>query len=187
MKFNKKFLSILCFGIIFGAGIFITATTAKASIDPSTYSPSSGYTQINNNYAYNRFRWSNTQAFQDDPLSSYEHETILYNTWFANPTYFWFSDMPYAYWDTRFLDSSDLDNFAIGTTKASDLQTNRDYYTYYDLYSLFPYPLTTSQGQVNAQKGHRAFDWCHAYTWCVLSSDATNKLATFTAPAIFNW
>ncbi len=180
---NKLYYPLICFFALMVC-VLLLAHPSHAAIAPETYSPSSGLAMINKNYTYNTFKWDNVQAFRDDPLSTYEQETILYNGGYAMEGYYWISNLPYAYKDTTVSDK--IDNFAVGSAKANEIKKNRYYYTYYMLLNQYPW-VKSSQGQINAQKGHRIASWCTFSTWCVLTPDATNRLAKFTAPATVRW
>lgn len=91
------------------------------------WAPTIGYSSVNQNKTYNRFKFSTISGQYGDG-DSYEHETQVYNNDFADYDGYWSSSLPIKYYDTPFFD--DIDNFTIGSARAADLQDGKYYYTY---------------------------------------------------------
>lgn len=119
--FRKVQISI---GLIILISINFTGSAVFAG---EPLAPYSGYSSVNQDKAYNRFYFSNVEGLYSD-IETYEHETQVYNTQFADYDGYWSSNLPRAYYDTPFLD--EIDNFTVGSAQASDLQSNKQYYTY---------------------------------------------------------
>ena len=94
------------------------------------WAPEKGYCSINQRYVYNKFKFNVTDGiFSED--ATYEHETQVYNIEFADYAGNWRSNLPRAYYDTPF--SDDIDNFAIGSARASSIKNSKTYTTYMKL------------------------------------------------------
>lgn len=105
--------------------------THKARSDDAKNSPSSvrfwpfkwGF-DINRTYISNSFYFNTVAAFNAD--RTYEHETQVYDTNFANFGGYWNSNMPYAYHDTQFMDNGNIDNFAIGSSNTAGFMVHKN-------------------------------------------------------------
>lgn len=106
--------------------VFVALISHQAQAGES-WAPSSGYSSVSQQKAYNNFHFTGVEGNYMD-VETYEHETQVYNVHFADFNGYWSSHLPSAYYDTPFLD--DIDNFTIGSAKASDVVSNRQYYTY---------------------------------------------------------
>ena len=91
------------------------------------WAPVSGYSSVTQTSAYNRFVFGPLVNGQYADDQTYEHETQVYNNYFADYAGDWSSNMPAKYYDTPFLD--DIDNFTIGSAKAADLKVGINYFT----------------------------------------------------------
>jgi len=91
------------------------------------WAPTSGYSSVNQTKTYNSFIFTSVfgQYAEDE---TYEHETQVYNNDFADYDGYWSSSLPVGYYDTPF--SDDIDNFTIGSARATDIQDGVQYYTY---------------------------------------------------------
>ncbi len=142
------------------------------------WAPYGGTTNVRTTYTLQTFYFNNVSSFGSN--STYEHETQVYNVNFANYAGYWSSNMPSAYYDTPFADT--IDNFTVGTSTASSLQTYTQYYTY----------MTLSAGsgsatvRIKGQKGHRTPSWCYS-TWCIFADATTGTMALHTAPSGMSW
>lgn len=117
--------------ILIASAVIISITsTDKAALAGEPWAPTSGYSSVNQEKAYNYFYFSNIEGVYSD-IGTYEHETQVYNTQFADFTGYWSSNLPKKYYDTPFLD--EIDNFTIGSMQASDLKSGTRYYTYMEL------------------------------------------------------
>lgn len=110
-------------------GMVLSANIALAAV--SQWSPVGGESDVQKEYTYQRMYWADTSGFGS--IGTYEHETIVYNPGFANPASggYWASNLPRAYKDTQFRDSTE--NFTVGSAAASSISRHTWYYTYYDL------------------------------------------------------
>jgi len=117
--------------ILIGVIIVISINSAgRVVFAGEPWAPTSGYSSVNQEKAYNYFYFSNIEGVYSD-IETYEHETQVYNTQFADYAGRWSSNLPEDYYDTPFLD--EIDNFTIGSAQASDLKSNTRYYTYMKL------------------------------------------------------
>jgi len=91
------------------------------------WAPASGYSSVNQTKTYNRFVFASLSG-QYGNDETYEQETQVYNNAFADYDGYWSSNLPAKYYDTPF--SDDIDNFTIGSARASDLKEGVQYYTY---------------------------------------------------------
>lgn len=148
----------------------------------SQWSPVGGESDVQKEYTYQRMYWNDILGFGSN--GTYEHETIVYNSGFAKPASggYWASNLPRAYKDTQFKDSTE--NFTVGSAAASSIATYTWYYTYYDL-SPENASVATTDIRINGQRGHRYPSWCYS-TWCVWGDESWG-LVTFRAPAGLSW
>ncbi len=149
------------------------------SLSHESWAPYGGTSKVNQRYTLQTFYFNNTSDFGS--TSTYEHETQVYNKSFADYNGYWSSNLPRAYKDTPFLDS--IDNFTVGSAKASSIRTNYRYYTYMTLRAGSASSATV---RIKGQKGHRWPSWCYS-TWCIFPDATTGSMATFTAPAGISW
>lgn len=91
------------------------------------WAPTSGYSSVDQSKAYNNFYFT-TMGDRYTGSESYEHETQVYNDSFSDYDGYWSSNLPGKYYDTPFLDN--IDNFTIGSARASEIKNNLRYYTY---------------------------------------------------------
>lgn len=110
--------------------LVLIAVVSCQALAGELWAPSSGYSSVNQQKAYNNFYFTGVEGDYTD-VETYEHETQVYNILFADFNSYWSSNLPSAYYDTPFLD--DIDNFTIGSAQASDLVSGRQYYTYMSL------------------------------------------------------
>jgi hypothetical protein len=164
------------------------ATAAITSNENSfPWAPTSGTSKVTQGFTFQTFYFSDVGGFSSN--SSYEHETQIYDTAFAQDGGYWTSNMPNAYHDTAFLDnigiegSSSVFNPTVGTSRASSLLDNTQYYTYV---ALTPGSATSATVKIRGQRGHRFPSWCDS-TWCVFADQTTfpGWLADFTAPITY--
>lgn len=91
------------------------------------WAPISGYSSVNQTRAYNKFVFGPLIGGQYADNETYEHETQVYNNHFADYDGYSRSNMPEWYYDTPFLDG--IDNFTVGSAKATDLKVGVTYWT----------------------------------------------------------
>lgn len=93
------------------------------------WQPYKGSLNINQSFVENEFYFSDVTAFNSN--RTYEHETQVYDTNYADYAGYWNSNMPRAYLDTQFLDEIDI--FTVGSSDTSAFQANKKYTTYMSL------------------------------------------------------
>ncbi len=146
-------------------------------VSPKLWYPTKGSTKTTKGLAFNIFYFGDASGFDSfNGILTYEHETQVYNTNFANYGGYWSSNLPRAYKDTQFLDT--LDNFTIGSSKASDIVANTQYYTSMDLTGGSASSATV---RIKGQLGHRYPSSCYS-TWCIFADMTTPTLKSYTAP-----
>lgn len=164
------------------------ATAPKSSPDNNirlvstsheSWAPYGGTADVTSTYASHTFYFNNTSAFKSN--STYEHETQVYNSKFANAGSSWSSNLPRAYKDTQFADS--IDNFTIGSAQASSIKKN---YRYYTQMSLKPETARTATVRIKGQLGERRPSGCYS-TWCVWPVATTGTMALLQAPVGLSW
>lgn len=107
---------------------FALLLTAKTLSAGEVWAPTEGYSSVNQEKTYNEFLFTTAEGqYTDD--QTYEHETQVYNPLFADYAGTWSSNLPLAYYDTTFLDDSDIDNFTVGSAQASEINNSYWYYT----------------------------------------------------------
>jgi hypothetical protein len=93
--------------ILIAIAVIISITSAgKAVLAGEPWAPTLGYSSVNQEKAYNYFYFSNIEGVYSD-IETYEHETQVYNTQFADYDDYWSSNLPRKYYDTPFLDEID--------------------------------------------------------------------------------
>jgi hypothetical protein len=142
-----------------------------------SWAPYSGISDVVKTYTYQTFYFNSLYGFPSD--GTYEHETQVYNSNFADYDGYWSSDLPQAYYDTAFLDT--LDNFTVGCAEATSIVLYREYYTYM---ALRGGSAATATVRIKGQRGNRTPAWCYS-TWCIFADQTTASMATFTAPATY--
>jgi hypothetical protein len=158
------------------------AESARVQFMPASYwheswAPYYGTAKVTQGFTMQTFYFNNVGGFGS--TSTYEHETQVYNRNFADYGYYWSSNLPSAYYDTPFADT--LDNFTIGTSRASSLQNYTQYYTYM---ALRPGTSSSATVRIKGQKGYRWPTWCYS-TWCIYPQATTTSMTTFTAPIYY--
>lgn len=146
-----------------------------------SWAPFGGTSNVTRWQTYQTFYFNNTGEFGS--ISTYEHETQIYNGSFADYDGYWSSNLPRAYKDTQFGDS--IDNFTIGSSQASDIKTYTRYYTYI---GLKPGSALSANVKIKGQKGHRWPSWCYS-TWCIFADPGatTSALTDYNAPGNTKW
>lgn len=137
----------------------------------NSWIPYAGTTHVSQTFASNTFKFNNVSEFEWN--KTYEHETQIYNTNYADYAGSRNSNLPRAYKDTQFLD--DIDNFTIGSADASQLIAGRNYFTYMDL---TPWSESTWTIKIKGQIWHRFPSFCYS-TWCII--------ADATSPTLISW
>ncbi len=141
------------------------------------WAPRSGASKTTRYMAYNSFYFPDASGFDSfGGIFTYEHETQVYNKNFADYDNYWSSNLPSAYYDTPFLDT--LDNFTIGSSQASSISDNTQYWTYM---ALTPGTASTAGVIIKGQLGHRYPSWCYN-TWCIYADMTTGWLTDYNAP-----
>lgn len=142
--------------------------------------PRSGTSQVTQTYSYNSFVFPNVSGFSSfGGIMIYEHETQVYDNAYANYDNYWSSNMPNSYYDTPFSDT--IDTFTIGTSNASSLKSNTQYWTYM---ALKQGSVSSASVIIKGQLGHRSPSWCYS-TWCIfadMTTKRTKSLVSYTAP-----
>lgn len=151
------------------------------SLYHETWAPCAGTSDVSHDNTYQRFYFNNVTQFALNSASTYEHETQVYDQFFANFTGYWSSNLPCAYYDTSFED--DIDNFTVGSACATYLTTYSWYYTYMGLTDEWS---STATVRIKGQIGHRFPSSCYS-TWCIWADATTGSMAVFTAPAALSW
>jgi hypothetical protein len=150
-----------------------------ASYSHESWAPYYGTAKVNQGLSFQTFFFNNRSAFSS--ISTYEHETQIYNRSFADFANYWTSNLPSAYLDTSFRDT--IDNFTIGTARAANLQNFTKYFTHI---ALKAGSATTATVRIKGQKGYRDPSWCTS-TWCIWPQATTSSMATFTAPIYYTY
>jgi hypothetical protein len=146
-------------------------------VAPRLWYPTKGSTKTDKSIAYNSFYFGDASGFDFfNGILTYEHETQVYDTKFADYGGYWSSNLPNAYKDTAFLDT--LDNFTVGSSKASSIVSNTKYYT---SMSLQGGTASTATVRIKGQLGHRYPSSCYS-TWCIFADATTPTLKSYTAP-----
>jgi hypothetical protein len=155
--------------------ILIAATSYYVA--PRLWYPTKGTAKVDKSLAYNTFYFNDASGFDMfGGILTYEHETQVYDTKFADYGGYWSSNLPNAYKDTPFLDT--LDNFTVGSAKASSIVANTKYYT---SMSLKAGSASTATVRIKGQLGHRYPSGCYS-TWCIYADMTTPTLKLLTAP-----
>lgn len=144
------------------------------------WEPIKGSLNINQSYIENTFYFWDIRSF--NPNRTYEHETQVYDTDYADYAWYWSSNMPNAYLDTHFLDGN-IDNFTIGSSDTSAFESRKEYMTYM---SLKPGTSNTAFVIVKWQIWHRTPNWCHS-TWCIYADATSSRLTQWYAPFWISW
>lgn len=145
-----------------------------ASYYHESWAPYRGTSKVTQGQSFQTFYFNKVSAFGS--TSTYEHETQIYDKAFANYDRYWSSNLPNAYFDTPFLDK--IDNFTVGTSRASKLENFKQYYTHV---ALRKGSARSAKVRIKGQLGRRDPTWCDS-PWCVWARSTTSSLVTFTAP-----
>jgi hypothetical protein len=145
-----------------------------ASYYHESWAPYRGTSKVTQGQSFQTFYFNKVSAFGS--TSTYEHETQVYDKAFADYDRYWSSNLPNAYFDTPFLDK--IDNFTVGTSRASKLENSKQYYTHV---ALRKGSVSSAKVIIKGQLGRRDPTWCDS-PWCVWPSATTGSLVTFTAP-----
>ena len=155
----------------------VTLAATSYYVAPKLWYPTKGTTKTDKGLAYNSFYFSDASGFDlFGGILTYEHETQVYDKAFADYAGYWSTNLPSAYKDTPFLDS--IDNFTIGSSKASSIVANTKYYTSMSLKSG---SASTATVRIKGQLGHRSPSGCYS-TWCIYADMTTPTLKSYTAP-----
>jgi hypothetical protein len=148
-----------------------------------SWAPFKGSTKITQRMAFEIFYFDDVSAF--DSLSSYEHETQVYEKKFATYDNYYETNLPDSYKDTTVLDSitnrdCGCEIFGVGTVSASKMKTNT---LYWSNMSLKPGKKDSAKVIVKGQIGRLdAVRQGWRSQWNVRGI-ATEKLFTLDAPA----
>lgn len=148
---------------------------ALQSLNHESWAPYKGASAVERDYLFNLFYFNDVSGF--DYINTYEHETQVYSKDYADYGGYWSSDLPSAYKDTQILDK--LDNFTVGSSRADDIKTSRDYFCYM---TLSPQTNISPDVRIKGQLGYRFPWWCDS-TWCIYPKDTTGTMAIFKAPS----
>lgn len=89
--------------ILIGLIIVISInSTGRIVFAGEPWAPYLEYSSVNQDKGYNSFYFSNIEGIYSD-IDTYEHETQVYNTQFADYDGYWSSNLPRKYYDTSFL------------------------------------------------------------------------------------
>ncbi|MFA5947846.1 MAG: hypothetical protein WC806_02645 [Candidatus Gracilibacteria bacterium] len=157
----------------------ITTTNSVKSSTHESWAPYGGTSDVNQTRTYQTFYFNKVSDFGS--TSTYESESQVYDKKYADYNNYWCSNLPNSYYDTPFLDS--IDNFTIGSSKASSLVTGKQYYTNM---SLKKGTVNSALIRIKGQKGHRTPSFCYS-TWCIFADATTGSMAVFTAPGGMCW
>ncbi|MFH1046907.1 MAG: hypothetical protein V1738_01270 [Patescibacteria group bacterium] len=161
-------------------------TRTPISLTHESWAPSRGSSDITRGWTYQTFSFNNIAAF--DSAKTYEHETQIYDTGFANYSGYWSSSLPSAYIDTRFLDSvtsPGVENFTVGTSRASLLRANTLYYTYIGLRTDIA-SHASADIRIKGQLGNRRPATCYS-TWCIFAQATSGTIVRYFAPGVRSW
>lgn len=142
-----------------------TKDPATTSSRHESWAAYTGWSAVTQSYSYQTFKFDNLIAYID--ISTYEHETQIYDKNFADYAGYWASNLPCPYKDTPFLDN--IDNFTVGSAYADALVANYNYWTYM---SLRPQSSKTALCKIRGQIGYRFPSWCYS-TWCIYALATT--------------
>lgn len=135
----KSFILALILGCV---SVFATISTARADEAFLTYTPSSGSISFSSSTANGReakvtFKWNTAGCSEfNDSNDTYEQELVFYNydgKAYATSMRSYRTNLPNHYRDTRFCDSQNEINLAVGTYSANSIIPNKDYYVTYRL------------------------------------------------------
>lgn len=150
--------------------------SSEANAASYSWQPYRGSSKVNKGITFQVFYFRDVSGFGSN--STYEHETQVYNTKFANYANYYQTNLPSGYKDTQFLDWNGIDNFTVGTPYASQLKKETQYYT---SMALSPESVATATVRIKGQIGHRTPSWCSS-TWCIFGDATTPSLIIYTAP-----
>jgi hypothetical protein len=153
-----------------------SADEKSSSLSHEYWAPYSGTSRVSSTFTFQTFYFNRSFSIFTDP--TYEQETQIYNSSYANYAGYWSSNLPRAYYDTPFLDT--MDNFTVGSADAKAIQTYTQYWTYM---SLTRQSATSATLKVRGQLGVRYPSWCY-WTWCVYAAQTTypGQLTQYTLP-----
>lgn len=135
----KSFILALILGCM---SVFATISTARADEAFLTYTPSSGSINFSSSTANGReakatFKWNIAGCSEfNDSNDTYEQELVFYNydgKAYATSMRSYRTNLPNHYSDTRFCDSQNEINLAVGTYSANSIIPNKEYYVTYRL------------------------------------------------------
>lgn len=149
-----------------------------------------GATTYNATTAQMTFSWTptNLSFFRLDSNETFEAEILFYNYgnnatipgngtgWMTESPDSWFSDLPGAYLDTRFMDDDGLKSYAVGTRHASSLSANKSYFARFVTNGIRRN--TSRLWQVNYQRGYY-FDMPAANLWYSLIAGPGDEWRVF--------
>lgn len=149
-------------------------------VNPSSWVPRSGSTKTTQTMIFNSFRFPNVSGFSSfGGILTYEHETQVEEANFANYDNYYSSNMPSHYLDfTGFEPNPEIDNFTVGTSCASSLIANTQYWTFM---SLRPQSVLTARVKIKSQLGYREPSFCYLPQTCIWSA-MTIRVAEYYAP-----
>lgn len=186
----KKLLS---FALVLGILVSLLGVTAYAAENVLSYTPYYGwtyfYTSNSERYARINVKWNRDGITEFNSYNdTYEQELVFYNydnTAYATGCSSYQTNIPDAYLDTQLLDSGNEANLAIGTTSATDIKAETEYYYIYNLKGSNG---TESMYKISSQEGHYLFLIQSTYT---TFAQSTTHLIPFksgyTAPESRGW
>ncbi len=145
------------------------------------WAPYKGYSKVTQWETYQKFVFNNVDDFID--ISTYEHETQIYDKNFADYANYYSSNLSSAYKDTQVMDGN-IDNFTVGTPFADYLNVNFTYWTYM---SLRPGTTSSATCRIKGQWGYKWPKDCVS-TWCIWPIATSGSLAYLAIPNYgVNW
>ncbi|MDO8604758.1 MAG: hypothetical protein Q7K40_05205 [bacterium] len=150
-------------------------------VNPSLWVPRSGSSKTTQSMAFNTFYFPNVSGFSSfGGILTYEHETQVYEKNFADYDNYYSSNLPSHYLDfSKFDPDPTIDNFTVGSSQASSITVNTQYWTYM---SLRPQFVSTALVRIKGQLGYREPSSCHSPTFCIWPTMTTGSLVMYYAP-----
>ena len=163
----KSFILALILGCM---SVFATISTARADEAFLTYTPSSGSINFSSSTANGReakatFKWNIAGCSEFNASNdTYEQELVFYNydgKAYATSMRSYRTNLPNHYRDTRFCDSQNEINLAVGTYSANSIIPNKEYYVTYRLgggnSNRSKYKISVQEGVITSFRSQKLF------------------------------
>ena len=136
-------------------------------------------------YGTVRFAWTTNSRMTnlhcyDDVTFEPDFKTYNYDDkhYFKKTIESWSSNMPDDYKDTQFADGDDEYVFTVGTSRASKLDADKEYRTYFRTEKG---NASSDDGAIYLQRGNRTPSSCDS-TWCIFAKGTKKYIAAWTLP-----